>query len=154
VEEYKKQGVKLLDKYPLHYSASHIFDLLFYLLGDLKIVLNYGHTVFIKTVDEKIDIIVRINFNVPENTSLFFYFMNNIIYEFSPMEKLSVYRRLKKEGDEYIREVIYSSKEENVFKAGLIDQVKEFLGNYDNDLATLDDASKVSNFCNTLMRVE
>jgi len=154
IDEYKKIGVKLLEEYPLHYSASHVIDLLFYLLGDIQIQDMYRNKdyyvglLMAKEID--MPILFKSVFNAFEHTEMTFNFENEV-WTFCPIEELRIYGKLVKNNNNYYYQNIKYIIEDNTFKPGLIDQVKQFLYfNKEDNLATLDDAVKVADLCNRI----
>ena len=156
IEEYKKKGIRLLDEYPLHYSASHVIDLLFYLLGNIVIQDicrdKNSYNGLLMTEDIGTPILFKSVFNTPEHTEMTFNFKDEV-WTFCPIEELRIYDKLvKNKNDErYYQNIKKEIIEDNTFKPGLIDQVKQFLYfNKEDNLATLDDAVKVADLCNRI----
>ena len=156
IKKYKEAGIKELDEYPLHYSASHVIDLLFYLLGHVRIECmdreKYGSFIGILKSREGVSILLNINFNAPAHTEMTFNFEDEI-WTLCPIEELRIFDKLIKRNDnKYYRNINKEIIENNNFKPGLLEQVKQFLYfNKDDNLATLEDARKVSNLCNEII---
>uniref|UniRef100_A0A6M3KUQ5 Putative oxidoreductase family protein n=1 Tax=viral metagenome TaxID=1070528 RepID=A0A6M3KUQ5_9ZZZZ len=154
IEEYRKSGIKLLGEYPLHYSASHVIDLLFYLLGHIKVEMIYRnkncYTGLLMADEIEVPILFKSVFNAPEHTEMTFNFEDEV-WTFCPIEELRIYDKLVKNNNSYYQNIKKEIIEDRTFKPGLVDQVKQFLYfNTKDNLATLEDAVKVSDLCNQI----
>lgn len=149
-------NIYYLWEFPLHYSASHVIDLLFYFFN-MDIRINYMDRIENCYVGilmiREIPVLFKAVFNSPEHTKMTFNFEGEV-WSLCPIEELCIYDKLiKNENDgKYHMNIKMKIVEDRTFKPGLLEQVRQFLYfNEKDNLATLEDARRVSEFCNEIV---
>ncbi len=137
----KKKSKKKVNKIYLYQgSSSHIFDLSFFLFGELKILNKWScndkklkSTSLSLYTNKNFPIFVKINPNDPENASIKVRFIDNTLWALFPIEQLRIYngnKIIKSRNNffrkEYKSNLIKSYKENKNLKPGFLKQMKNF----------------------------
>ena len=137
----KKKSKKKVNKIYLYQgSSSHIFDLSFFLFGELKILNKWSHndkklksTSLLLNTNKNFPIFVKINLNDPENALIKVRFIDNTLWSLSPIEQLSIYKgnKIIKSRNNFFRKeyksnLIQTYKENKKSKPGFLKQIKNF----------------------------
>jgi len=134
LKKYKEQGVQKLDEYSLLYSASHVMDLLLYLMDGKPTILS---SVYLPEHDsinalllstEKVPIHFQANFNTPEIPRMTFNFQYKII-ELRPIEQYYETSSLTRTSFPSTQLAMDSNLG---FKPGIYEQMEYFIKKYIN----------------------
>lgn len=164
----KTDSEKKLQKYRILYMSSHVIDLLFYLIGDMKVRYmkrkkdeNFGFIAFNGILENKDGVPIHYisNWGAPANFSLNFY-CGNIVIDLTPIERMKVYQGIKVEQPtreipirRYTPEIIKEVYTDAKFKPGFYKQAENFLETcvLEKKINTigcsLEDAFKVTKIC-------
>ena len=141
IDYLKKKYKKNLLKNFLHVgSSSHIFDLMYYLFGNIKILKKWSHgsiqkfSISLVLITKKnFPIFVKINPSDFENPSIKIRFEDNYTWLLSPIEKLTVYKGNKMvESNKnffkksYVPNLVFSKREQKSSRPGFLNQTKNF----------------------------
>ena len=136
-KKYKKDLIKKF----LHVgSSSHIFDLFYYLFGNLKILKKWIHKnsnkfsiSLVLITNKNFPIFVKINPSDSENPSIKIRFEDNYTWMLSPIEKLVIYKgnKIIKSNNNYFKKdyvpnAVFSKREQKNLRPGFLNQIKNF----------------------------
>lgn len=166
---------KKLSRYRMLYTSSHVIDLLYYLIGDMKVSYmkrkkdkKMGPLAFNGMLEtmERVPIHFISNWGAPANFSLRFYCREQII-DLSPIERMRVFKGIKIEQPtkeipirRYIPKIINEVYTDAKYKPGFYKQAKNFLDtcvlekNINTIGCSLEDALKVTNLCEKIKEGE
>ena len=154
----------------LHYSSSHAIDLMYYLLGDVKInsvcAVNAGGTrsfvVDLYSKTYKCPVQFKILMDSAQNSYLKIFFENEVAV-LCPFEKMFVYDRIEKQiNKDGLNVYLPGIKEEfavdNRFKPGLFNQMNHFINTFvlkkNTSLVEIKRLEQVTGFCDRMLKTK
>ena len=142
----KKYNKNLIKKFLHIGSSSHIIDLLFYLFGDLQIFKKWINKTSISLVlltKKNFPIFVKINPSDPENPSIKIRFVDDYMWQLSPIECLKVYKgnKIVKANNNFFRKnyvpnLVFTKDEQKNMRPGFFNQMKNFANQNFNNLCS------------------
>lgn len=146
----KKKYGKNFKKVFLHVgSSSHIIDLLYYLFGRLTVLKTWKTNLSMSIVfvtKKKIPIFVNINPSDAENPSLKVRFIDNDMWQLSPIESLKIFKGNKtiKSNKNFFKKIIVPNlsivkSEKKNMRPGFYNQMKYFASNNFKNLCGVKD---------------
>ena len=158
----------------LFYNSSHLFDLLYFLIGDvepiyifkkmdnkLKTITSYNGILVSRKYNIPIHLLA--NWDCPANFGITFY-CENYVLKISPLEKMVIYHDMKiiaQDEQHPVRifqpKLIKESYVDTKYKPGFLSQAKNcietcVLNKYENKIgATLNDTLTITNLCEKLL---
>lgn len=161
----EKKYKKNLKKKFLHVgSSSHIIDIIYYLLGDLRIFKKWKikskskiSSFFILIDKNNTPISVNINSSDPMNASIIFRFFDETLYKLSPIEELGIYKfnKIVKSNSNFYKKkyhpvLIRKIIEKSNFRPGFLEQMKKFINKDFKGLCSIKDNIKLLKLFNQL----